>query len=152
MKLLETFPPRLWLWAILPISFIAMLIIWLQFLPLEDIMKQGAGYGIVDLELAFTAAKAADILGSWDVNARAAAQRSLLIDYAFMPAYGLFFASVSLLLARAQIGVMRQIGLALTIGSLIAALLDTLENALLIIVLNSISTPTTPSLIAGVAA
>jgi hypothetical protein len=152
MKLLETVPPRSWLVVILTISFFAMLGVWFQFLPLEDIMKQSGGYGIVDYELAFTSEKAAEILSTWDPAARAAAYRSLVIDYAFMPAYGLFFGAVTLLIARAQAAMLRQIGFVITWGCIVAALLDALENAMLLMILSGSSIPPAPPLIAGVAA
>lgn len=152
MKLLETVPPRSWLVVILVISFFAMLGIWLQFLPLEDIMQRRGGYGIVHYELAFTNEKATEILSTWDSEARSAAFRSLVIDYAFMPAYALFFGAVTLLLAHAQRGAMRQAGFAITWGCVAAALLDALENAMLLSILNGPPVPPTPPLIAGTAA
>jgi hypothetical protein len=152
MKRLETFPPRSWLVIILAISFFAMLGIWFQFLPLEDIMTRGGGYGIVDYELAFTPDKAAQILNTWDSEARAAAYRSLGIDYVFMPSYALFFGAVTLLIARAQTGKLRQIGFAITIGCILAGLLDALENAMLLSILNGPPVAPAPPLIASVAA
>jgi hypothetical protein len=145
-------PSRRTLYLALAVSFVAMLLIWLQFLPLEAEMTRQAGYGIVDYELAFSPEGASAILAMWDQPARRAAQRSLLIDYAFMPAYAVTFAVVTLLITRAHTGKLQALGLLLTIGSIAAALFDALENVMLLMVLNSPSPPGAAPFIAGLAA
>jgi hypothetical protein len=157
MHFLERNPPRSAILVILPISFVVMIAVWMQFLPLEDRMKahgtaQQGSYGIVDYELAYSPQKADQILNTWDADARAAARQSLLIDFLFMPAYALFFGSVTLLLARAQRGMLRTIGFALTLGCIAAALLDIFENTMLYISLPGPPVAALPPLLAGIAA
>jgi hypothetical protein len=152
MDTLNDKPSRTTTLVLLALGFAGLLFVWLQFLPLEQIMTEGGGYGIVHYELAFTPARVAAIHSTWGPQARHAALQSLLIDYAFMPAYGFFFGMLTLLIARAQSERWRNIGLWIVVGCFAAAVLDALENAMLLITLQSSSIPSLPPLIAGLAA
>jgi hypothetical protein len=152
MDTLNEKPSRLVTLILLAVGFVAMLLVWFQFLPLEDVMTERGGYGIVEYELAFTPAKVAVIHSTWEPEARHAALQSLLIDFAFMPAYALFFGMLTLIIARAQTGRWRTVGLWIVAGCFTAALLDALENVMLLITLQASAIPALPPLIAGIAA
>lgn len=123
-----------------------------RFAPLEEIMTRQGGVGIVPYEFAFTADRAQDILVGWAPEGRDAARRSLLIDYGFVPAYALLFGGITLLIARAQMGRLQRIGLALALGCVVAALFDGLENLMLLRMLSAPSVAALPPLVAGVSA
>ncbi len=57
------------------------------FLPLERRMRAGAGAGIIAFELAGTEARAVAMADRWGADGRAAARRSLALDYPFPPTY-----------------------------------------------------------------
>lgn len=135
------------------LALAAAVAVWLMMRPAESTM-QANGYGIVPYELAFTADKVDTILTAWGSEGQAAARRSLLIDFAFMPSYGILFAGITLLLARQQrVGWLKSVGFALAIGALAAALFDALENVMLLTMLGREgSVPALPPVVAGVAA
>jgi hypothetical protein len=114
----------------------------------ESIMS-GLGYGIVPYELAYSVEQAGHILSAWGTEGQAAARRSLLIDFGFMPAYALLFGGITLLIARAQSGWLRRAGMWLTLAPFAAALLDLLENLALLRMLGTEAA--VPSLLPAVA-
>jgi hypothetical protein len=57
------------------------------FLALERQMKRTGGPGIIPFELAGSTERATKILAAWGPDGRAAAKRSLLLDYLFPPTY-----------------------------------------------------------------
>src|SRR5574341_1372716 len=116
------------------------------------VMVETGGYDIVDYELAFTPEKASAMLAAWGAEGQAAARQSLLVDFAFMPAYALTFAGITLLAARSQIGGLLAVGLRLAPLPILAALLDALENLMLRSMLGQATVAATPPLVAGVAA
>jgi len=117
--------------------------------PLE---MEGVTWGIVSLELAFTSARASEILGLWkSAGVTESALVSLGVDGAFLIAYPmLLYASIRVLLDRA-VAVshpLHSLGTRLAWASLACILLDALENVLLWrVVSGSASTP-----IAGIGA
>lgn len=103
--------------------------------PLEN---HAAPFGIVSFELAKTVFAAGGILASWDETARLYAAFGLGLDYLFLIAYSTSLA-LGCLWAGEVLGV-RGNGLAqlapwLAWGQWLAALLDALENAALLVVL-----------------
>ncbi len=58
------------------------------FSALERRMKQAGGPGIIPFELAGTPERSQRIMAAWGSDGRAAARRSLLLDYLFPPTYG----------------------------------------------------------------
>ncbi len=152
MRYLETRPSTRVVAAITVAALVATVAVWSLFTEPEREMS-ARGYGIVDYELAFTAERANDILHAWGAEAEPAARRSLLVDFAFMPSYGLLFAGITLLIARLQGGKLRRAGLALTPLALVAALCDALENLMLLSMLGAAGrVAVAPPLVAGVAA
>lgn len=156
MESLKTFPPRRFLVAITLVALVATVVIWLVMRAPESQMQAAGGYGIVDYELAYNAAKTETILRAWGSPGQAAARRSLLIDFAFMPAYGLLFAGITLLIARAQTGrlaSLASVGRWLAPAPVAAALFDALENTMLLSMLGKMEhVPPLPPLVAGVSA
>ncbi len=152
MHALKTIPRQRIVVGVTLAALAAAALIWLQLARQEQVM-QSRGYGIVSYQLAFTAPQAGQILDAWGPDGQQAARRSLLIDFAFMPAYGLLFAGVTLLVARRQAGWIQSAGFALTPAPLAAIAFDVLENALLLSNLGSGGAflPAAP-LVAGVAA
>jgi hypothetical protein len=95
--------------------------------------------GIVELELARTAAKASDLYGQLGDGGRDAARESLYLDYPYLVLYGLFYAAVCLVVAAraAERGMPRlaSLGAVLAAGAIAAAGCDAIENLALLRVL-----------------
>ena len=85
-----------------------------------DAQMQAYGFNIVAFELAYDAATAGEILSAWGAAGQDAARASTRLDFAFIPAYALAFAGLTLLLARRQQGVWQRPGFWLTIAPLVA--------------------------------
>jgi hypothetical protein len=134
---LKSIPSQSILVVLTLIGLVAMILIGLQFVELGNQMQAAGGYGIVCYELAFTPKKVSKILTAWGPAGKAPARRSLLIDFAFIPVYALFFGGLTLLIARTQVGLLASVGLWLTLGQIAAALFDGLENILLLTMLSS---------------
>jgi hypothetical protein len=99
-----------------------------------------APYGMVSLEFAPTALSANEILASWNsLQTRAAAGLSLGLDYLWMPLYSTSIA-LGVLWAAARLAArFRLASLAplLAWAQWLAAMLDAIENASLIVILDS---------------
>lgn len=99
-----------------------------------------APFGIVSFELAATAERAASIMASWNAEARDAAWGSLVVDYAFMLAYGAWLAAW-VRLSGETLGRMSalvgRVARGLAVGMWVAAGLDAVENAALFVVLDA---------------
>ena len=139
----------LWIVAVVAALIAAAGFVWMW--PTEQDI-QARGYGIVSLQLAFTSQRAEAILRAWGTEGRSSAWTGMLRDFVFMAGYGLLFASITLLAARTQKGLLQRAGLILTFAPLVAALLDALENILLLSVLGSVPLPSAPILVAGLSA
>lgn len=94
-------------------------------------------YTIVDYELAWTPARAEQMLGAWGEPVQRVVREALYIDFGFMPAYALFFSGLTLMLARASLGRMQTLGLWLALGPFAAWVCDAIENFALLAALNS---------------
>ena len=152
MKTLTSKPSQRLVVIATVLALLATVVIWFQFSEPEAAM-QSSGYGIVSYELAFTAERADTILEAWGSTGVQQARRSLLIDFGFIPAYGIFFAGITLLIARVQIGYLQSSGLVLVLAVFVAALCDVLENLMLLSLLGQAgAVPAAPPPIAGVAA
>jgi hypothetical protein len=125
-------------------SFIIILLFLLDF--------QHRIYGIVDFELAFSGNRAGMILSRWDRAAVDAARASLLLDFLFIPAYGVAFAGITSLLTRNRPASWQHTGRLLIGGVIAAALLDVLENIMLLYQLQGDVVRHIPPLIAGISA
>ncbi len=152
MTALLTRPSRSVLMAVTGIGMLLTVLIFIWMRSFETVMTQESGVGIVGYELAFTPERATEIVSGWGSEGQAAAQSSLLTDYVFMPAYAAAFGGLTLLIARMQTDTLRLLGISLAAGCIAAALLDALENLMLLIILNTGAAQPFPPLIAGIAA
>lgn len=105
----------------------------------EKAMRAGGGPGIVGLELASSTERAEEILAAWGPGGRAAARRSLSIDYAVLACYGplmsaLCRSSAERLERRGRTRLSR-LGAGIAAGQLAAAGFDVIENTALLAVL-----------------
>jgi hypothetical protein len=91
-----------------------------------------APYTIIDLEFARTTQRLSEMTMAWGEAGNSAAALSLWVDFAFMPAYALLFAGLTLLAARAVSGAWRTLGLWLTLAPFVAWAFDALENVMLL--------------------
>ena len=109
------------------------------FLIFEREMKRTGGPGIIAFELAGTTERAREILERWGSQGRAAARKSLVLDYLFPPTYATLQAlacdasAEGLALRRRQFLV--RVGGAVGWGQLAAAAFDYVENTALLLVL-----------------
>lgn len=97
-----------------------------------------APWGIVSFEVAYSPARASQILDSWDEPARHRAQMSLWVDYLFIPAYSTLMTLVCLCATgclRRRAWRIARLGVLVAWGQWIAGALDTVENATLLVVL-----------------
>jgi hypothetical protein len=153
MKRLAEVPPTPIVVLLTLAGLLGVGLIWPQFAELEYAMQGRVGNGIVDYELAFSAERASTILFLWGDAGRAAAGRSLWIDFAFMPSYALLVGGLTLLIGRAMPGWWGRVGLWLALAPILAALLDAFENVMLLSILDRVrNVPPIPPLAAGVAA
>jgi hypothetical protein len=148
----ETRVPQKWLLIATGLSIVVILIIRAMFAGMEQTMHASSPYGIVDFELAFSGNRAGTILSHWDRAAADAARASLLLDFLFIPAYAVAFVGITSLLTRSRPAPWQRTGRLLIRGVIVAALLDVLENLMLLYQLQGDVIRQTPPLIAGVAA
>ncbi len=93
-----------------------------------SLQTAAAPQGIVSYELAGTAAKAADILASWDANAQLHAAFSLGFDYLYMLAYTVTLALALVWLVQGRPGFASSLGVVIAWAMGIAGLADATEN------------------------
>ena len=127
-------PRRRWvLWGL----FVAALVFGAAQLPALGAMDD-RGTGIIEFELARTSDRAAEIVSGWGDEGRSAATESLILDYPYLLAYGLFFAGACAVVAEraARLGKRRlaRAGVILAWASLASAVFDAVENAGLLVV------------------
>ena len=96
---------------------------------------------IVSLELAWTPARAKDILTAWGAGGQQVARESLFIDFAYMPAYAFLFAGLVLATARGVRGRLQTLGFWLSAAPFAAWVCDLTENFALLRVLTIPSDP-----------
>ncbi len=150
MQRLSQFPDQknLTLLTLLALSLTVGLVFYLQVVD-----QKLAPYGIVAFEFAWTPARARAMFAVWGDPGRLAAHLSLVVDFAFMPAYAFLFAGLSLIAARAARGGWQRLGFWLMAAPFAAWLFDSLENVALLYTLNAANgLPGLPLVLAGVSA
>ncbi len=100
-----------------------------------ELWASGSKYSIVSFELAFTKAKALEIMSSWGDAQKLAARKSILLDFVFIGGYVLIFFSVTSLLSAWSKGKLRKSGQRAAILPFIAGALDVTENMFLLLIL-----------------
>lgn len=139
----------------LVVSAIAFVALLLLSVPAEEQMQE-TGPGIVPFELAGSQERADEILDEWGDAGRDAAREQLLIDFAFLIAYGTFL-TLAVAAVRDRLGKRGRARLA-AVGAVvvpfgaIAAAFDAVENACLLAVLGEAGSafPTLATIFAAV--
>lgn len=125
-------------WGLI-VSGVALVALLLAMAPAEEQMQEN-GPGIVAFELAGSQDRADEILAEWGDDGQDAAREQLLIDFAFMLAYGTFLvlavAAVRDLLGRRGWPRLAAIGAVVVPFGAVAAACDAVENACLLVVLD----------------
>jgi hypothetical protein len=121
------------------VSGIAIVALLLVMAPAEERMQEN-GPGIVTFELAGSQERADEILDEWGSDGQDAAREQLLIDFAFLVAYGTFLvlavAAVRDLSGRRGRTRLAEAGAAIVPFGALAAAFDAAENACLLAVLD----------------
>jgi hypothetical protein len=147
---LARWPDRLALRRITALALVTTLAIFIIFAVHDRGLRP---YTIIAFELAWTPLQAGVLLSTWGVAGRQVARESLLIDFAYMPAYAFLFAGLVLVEARRSAGRVQRLGLRLALAPFAAWLLDALENAALLGVLAApAGPPAAMLLVAGLSA
>jgi hypothetical protein len=111
---------------------------WIVLGVIEQDLKDTGGPGILQFEFVGSSANAADILGDWGDHGRDLAKLSLWLDFAFMAAYGAFFALSGLVtrdFARARgLSKLARAGAVAPYCAIGAALFDAAENTMLLLI------------------
>ena len=109
------------------------------FLIFERQMKRTGGPGIIGFELAGTSERAREILDTWGPEGRAAARKSLLLDYIYPPTYAALQAlacdASAEGFARRHRQFLARAGAPVGWSQLAAAAFDYVENSALLLVL-----------------
>lgn len=134
---------------LLTISGALTLVLFIALAVVDARIKANGGPGIIGLEVAGSATRAAEILGQWGESGRTAARVSLILDYPFMIAYAIFFSAACTamgrrLRARAEAGgavgrIARHLATPapwLGWAFILAAILDAIENFALLRVID----------------
>jgi hypothetical protein len=125
-------------WGLI-VSGIALVALLLAMAPAEERMRED-GPGIVAFELAGSQERADEILDEWGSEGQDAAREQLLIDFAFLIAYGTFLvlavAAVRDLSSRRGRTRLAAIGAVIVPFGALAAAFDAVENACLLAVLD----------------
>jgi hypothetical protein len=123
---------------------------------LDRRLQQTGGPGIIPFEVAGDLPRAREILADWGAVGRDTARLSLWLDFAFLAAYGTFFAlaaaslrDVALRRGWRRLAPARRLVVMLPIG---AAALDALENVFLLLTVSEHGGATAPRLAAICAA
>lgn len=98
------------------------------------------GYGVLDLEFAWTASQASTILAAWGPSLIPLEIQGTYLDFAFILSYVTLVAGLSLLLTRRFSGRAKTLGFLCVLATPIAGLLDVVENLNL---LSMMAAPTT---------
>ena len=117
-------------------SFIPFFFLTLFFVLNERALRTSSGYGVLDLELAWTPGMIEKIFTAWGPSEMKYQVFVHHVDYLYLLCYGLFAALCILLLARRLKGRLQRIGFFFMLIPLLAALFDAVENIFLLSMLN----------------
>jgi hypothetical protein len=117
---------------------ITMVVGWVVLGVIEQDLKDTGGPGILRFEFVGSSANAAEILGEWGDHRRDLAKLSLWLDFAFMVAYGSFFALAGLAtrdFARERgLSNLARAGAVAPYCAIGSALFDAAENTMLLLI------------------
>ncbi|WP_163996959.1 hypothetical protein [Pyxidicoccus caerfyrddinensis] len=94
------------------------------------------GGDIIALEFIWTPERARALLDAWGPVKHSAAWDSVVLDFAFIPAYAALLMGLVLLVARGSSGRLQRLGLGLALMPWVAGLFDVVENLCLLRILD----------------
>ncbi|MFZ1267389.1 MAG: hypothetical protein WAV74_04090 [Anaerolineae bacterium] len=143
---------RGWLRAFTLLALLIVLILFIIFQGIETQLKAaGAAGGVIELELAFSAERAATLIQAWPAGGSDLARRALWLDFLFIVGYaGGLTALLVQLAASPRLTSWAPALRRLTPLPLIAGALDILENICLLAVVATMPSAGPLSLLAGV--
>jgi len=103
----------------------------------EGAVNLATGFGILDLEFAWTAARAGVILTAWGPTLTTLEVWGVDIDFGFIASYATLMAGLTLLLARQFAGRVQTLGFLFVLAPVIAGFFDVTENALLLTMMSA---------------
>ena len=127
LQRLETTPRRSIIVGAVIIALIAFIVLVFLFQNIEAAVLP-TGYGILDLEFAWTAAHASTILAAWGPTLIPLQIQGTYLDFAFIPSYATLIAGLTLLLTRRFNGRINPLGFLFVFFPFFAGLLDVIEN------------------------
>jgi len=114
--------------ALTLIALVCFLVTLVLLSGVESAVKVATGYGIFELELAWTVERASLILSSWGGVFIQLEVWGVWVDFAFIPSYATLLAGLSLLLARRFHRRNRGVGFLFVWAPYVGGLLDVVEN------------------------
>jgi membrane-associated HD superfamily phosphohydrolase len=122
----EIYPSRRTVYALTLISTTVTLFLTKVMSGINETLAS-RGYGIVDLELAFSKENVSHILNRWGPEFQLLAKKSLFFDFAYIAAYSVCLSTISILLAR-----FTKKGFVIALFPFFAGFFDVIENILLL--------------------
>ncbi|MFM7358171.1 MAG: hypothetical protein ACKO1T_06285 [Sediminibacterium sp.] len=114
----------------------AFLFLWMR-IQGASLITSTSPRGIVDLELAETPTRVNELISVWN---KTIVINNILIDFLFIPAYALFLSLICLQLAkRFKVQFLSNAGLLIARGIWLAAILDLVENSLMLVSMNGMN-------------
>ena len=103
----------------------------------NELMVPEPHYGIVQYEFIFSVDKAKQIIDTWGDELVPKAEKSLWVDFIFIPGYALIFFSITYLFGLWHKGAIRRWGKCIAIFPFVAGLFDVIENTFLLLILKA---------------
>ena len=120
------------------LAAVLCIIVTLLMRPVENELMSNTGYGVLELEFAWTVEQIGVIFNAWDETLIAKELGVTIIDMIFLVAYSVALAGVTLLLTRKVfVEPLDTWGYYFTFVPFLAAFFDFIENINLILMLNS---------------
>ncbi len=118
------------------VLFIPFFFLTLFFVFNERALMASSGYGVLDLELAWTPSMVHRIFAAWGTAEVRYQVFTHQVDNLYLVVYGILAALVILLIARRLKGGLRKIGFFFALTPILAAVFDAMENTFLLSMLN----------------
>jgi hypothetical protein len=117
-------------------TLLLFLLLRIQGKPLMDFSL--SPFGIVSLEMAKSEHSTKEIISGWkEMNLLGTAKRNVVWDFLFIPFYSMLFYTLCGSISVRLTGTVSKLGILLAFSSLVAGLLDLLENFCLLLSLHS---------------
>lgn len=126
------------LWILLILSILVALWPWLSMRSIDSrLMENPPNKGIVAFELVGSADSAQKMIDAWGPELSLLMEKSINIDFLFIPAYALLFFAVTMLLSMLFEGSMRVWIRRMAFLPFVSAVFDVVENIFMILALKS---------------